>query len=194
MKKQTALSLALLLSSASAFANAPFFSAAIEAGGDTLASLTDGTELTAGGDFYLALGYESTIPSMSNLSVLASLGWKYGSLTASDGDASIVRFPLEMLIQSTLNEKIKLAAGITYHLAPSYDETSPGIASLTLDFDNAIGFVIQGAYGLSKQSSLGLRFTAIDYTINSVSLNGTSFNVGGTIDGSSLGLFYNQSF
>jgi len=193
MKKQTTLSIALLLSSASAFADARFFTAAIEAGGDTLVSLTDGTELTAGGDFYLALGYEKSISSMENLSALASIGWKYGSLTATNGDASIVRFPLELLIQSKISEKVKLAAGITYHLAPSYDETRSG-SSLTTNFDNAVGFVIQGGYGLSKQSSLGLRFTAIDYTINKISLNGTSFNVGGTVDGSSLGLYYNLSF
>jgi len=194
MKKQTTLSIALLLSSASAFADAPFFTAAIEAGGDTLASLTDGTELTAGGDFYLALGYEKSIPSMENLSALASIGWKYGSLTATDGDASIVRFPLELLIQSKISEKVKLAAGITYHLAPSYDETSPGVSNLTIDFDNAVGFVVQGGYSFSKQSSIGLRFTVIDYTINKISLNGTNFNVGGTVDGSSLGLYYNLSF
>ncbi|MDQ7016244.1 MAG: outer membrane beta-barrel protein [Gammaproteobacteria bacterium] len=194
MKKQTTLALGLILTSSVALADAPFFTASFEAGGDTLAELTDGTELTAGGDFYLALGYEVSIPNSKSLSVLSSIGWKYGSLVASDGDADLTRFPLELIIQSSVSDKVKLGAGLSYHLAPTYNETSPGIASLTIDFDNALGFVLQGGYSLSKQSSIGVRFTAIDYKINTLSFNGSNFKVNDTIDASSFGLFYNYNF
>ena len=135
-------------------------------GGDTLVPVTfqDGTTETlkanegfyvGGGVAYIFLDY--------NLEAELSASWKYVGVTASNGDVSFTRFPLEAMVFYPWSWG-RVGAGLTYHLNPKISTSGVVPSSFSADFDNAAGAVIQAEYRPSDNLGLGVRYTALTYT------------------------------
>lgn len=153
------------------------FFGALSNGGETLAETTDGQDLRAGGLLQFSAGIEN--PVSDDLVLQTMFGLKFDSITASDGDASFARYPIDVsLIKRT--EKFELGMGLSYHMNPKFDIN--GAISGTLNFDDALGTTL--AMGIrSNKAAIGARFTFIDY-------KGGGF----TVDGNNLGLYCSLNF
>jgi len=207
MIRSSLFALACLLLTVPAQAGNPFVTMAIEYGGDTLAedNALYSSKLKAGGFVYLALGYR--IPLMTPLSLSSSIGFKNDSLLVSNGEADFIRFPLELILQAKVSPRLSIGGGLSYHMAPSYRDNFPqpnqptqsNFDKFIIDFDNALGVVLQTTYRLARQGDrtetpdgveqistggfdIGARYTFIDYE---------SPDLISTINGDSLGLFFN---
>ncbi len=109
--------------------------------------------------------------------VFAKLGLSYmrDSVSASDGDASFDKFPLDLLIMTQVNN-VKIGAGLTYHLNPTYEQDTDYDGSYEVEFDNALGFMIEGDLTLPNSNvEFGLRYTKIDYEFNGFEIDGNGF-------------------
>ncbi len=144
-------------------------------GGETLVDTGD-EELKAGSG--LLFGGFVQVPLTSNNAqpVFAKLGMSYmrDSISASDGDASFDKFPIDALVMTQVNN-VKFGAGLTYHLNPTYEEDSD-YGDYEVEFDNALGFIVEGDLTLPNSSvEFGLRYTKIDYEVNGIEFDGNGF-------------------
>jgi hypothetical protein len=155
--------------------------AGIDSGGDDLVSVVydDSTtdEIKAGELSHIATGIEfSTMPSVNPcLRTEINIGWKFDSITASNGSIKWGRYPLEIL-QFIKLENCYVGAGLTYHINPTL-EGSDFAEDLNADFDNALGYLLEAGYGITEGWSLGCRFTFIDYSVNNVDVSGNSVGI-----------------
>jgi len=201
MIRSSLFALTCLLLTAPAQAGNPFFSMAIEYGGDTLAedNALYSSKLKAGGFVYVALGYR--VPLLAPLSLSSSIGFKNDNLLVSNGEADFTRFPLELILQAKISPRLSIGGGLSYHMAPSYRDNFSNQSSFNkfiIDFDNATGVVLQATYRLARQGDrtedqegveqistggfdIGARYTFIDYE---------SPTLTHVINGDSLGLFF----
>ncbi len=145
-------------------------------GGETLAETDNNEELeTASG---LLFGGFVQIPLTQNnvQPVFAKLGLSYmrDSIDAEDGDASFDKFPIDALVMTQINN-VKVGAGLTYHLNPTYKIDASGFNE-EFEFDNALGFIVEGDLTLPNSNvEFGLRYTHIDYEINGFEVDGNGF-------------------
>lgn len=152
-------------------------------GGDTLVTVLfqDGStdKIKANEGFYIGGGIAYIFPDY-NLETELSASWKYVGITASNGDVSFTRFPLEAMVFYPWAWG-RVGAGLTYHVNPELSSSGvPG--GLNVEFDNAVGAVIQAEYRPSDNLGFGLRYTALDYTIGGTDVKASG--VGLTISGS----------
>jgi hypothetical protein len=157
-----------------------FLYGAMTFGGETLATTGD-YDLDAGGKFHLAAGYEKPL----NWGAFRiTFGYKFDSLEADNGDASISRLPVEAVVYKRLAERHKLGGGLVYEISPEYEINIDGDGSNTFDFDNAVG--VTGFYSYSIGSyEWGLRHTFIEYESRLVS---------GVINADNTGLYFVYKF
>lgn len=152
-------------------------------GGDTLVTVLfqDGSTDTikANEGFYIGGGIAYIFRDY-NIETEFSASWKYVGITASNGDVTFTRFPLEAMVFYPWSWG-RVGAGLTYHLNPELSSSGvPG--GLNVDFDNAVGGVIQAEYRPSENLGFGLRYTALDYSLGGTDINASG--VGLTISGS----------
>ena len=152
-------------------------------GGDTLVTVqfVDGStdSIKANEGFYIGGGIAYIFPDY-NLEAELSASWKYVGITASNGDVSFTRFPLEAMVFYPWSWG-RVGAGLTYHVNPNLK--SSGLSSnFDVEFDNAVGAVVQAEYRPSDNLGFGLRYTALDYTIGGFDVKASG--VGITISGS----------
>ncbi len=139
----------------------PVLKMGFDFGGDKIATTTSGGSIKGNDGLFLG-GGASILTDSKDIEVEVTLSWKYANLTASDGDLSFTRFPLDALVFYRLPQ-FRVGGGLTYHLNPKF--SGSGVAS-SLDgfkFDNAVGLVLQGDYLIGKKFSLGLRYTTLEY-------------------------------
>jgi hypothetical protein len=136
---------------------------ALTFGGDTLATASnedgDDVDLDAGGLFHLALGYEKRLGWGG---IRATLGYKFDTLDADNGDAEITRFPLEAVVYKSFGERHRLGGGLVHELSPQYELSIDGLGSNTFDFEDATGFVAYYGYSIGALE-WGARYTIIEY-------------------------------
>lgn len=109
------------------------------------------------------------------------------------GLQNAARFILQALPYFTSNNH-RFGIGATLHLNPIYDEKVDGIKA-EIEFDNAFGFVVDYGYSWNNQVSyLGVRYTAIDYEIDSVEFNGAKFPFSDELDGSNIEFYATFAF
>jgi|GEM_PF-2835909 len=163
----------------------------LSGGGDDIAVMTNGDHIKAGELLYFGAGYNFSLSNDNSLFLRSMLGIKFVTISANNGDLKFTRFPLDFIFIKRL-EAFSLGAGPTYHLSPSYDGTINGVSS-NIDFDNSLGFLVQGSYYFGQQTELGVRLTAIDYKTNTPILlpDGT---VTQKLSGNSVGVFLMTSF
>jgi hypothetical protein len=136
-----------------------------DAGGDKMATVQyengDDNDIKAGEIANLNIGVIIQ-NGTSDFETQFTIGWKFDSSSAENGDLSFNRYPIELL-QFYKPGRFRFGGGITYQMNPSLDGS--GFASdIKVDFDNALGFVLQGDF-LFDLYYAGLRYTNIEYEV-----------------------------
>jgi len=138
-------------------------------GGDSIQEFEfdDGStdSVDAGGGLFFGASVQSRVYQASDLPIDAKFGFSYmfDSVSASNGDASFSRFPIDLILMSQI-ANISFGAGMTYHLNPEYELDLDG-SSGTLPFDDALGtkFELNYHFEQSPQTSMGIEYTSITY-------------------------------
>lgn len=133
-------------------------------GGDTLTTVpfTDGTTASIDTNEGLLLGGGVAIANADyTWQTEVTLSWKYQAITAANGDLKWTRWPLEAVTFYQLPQ-FRFGGGLTYHLNPTL-EGDGVVSNINMDFDNALGFVLQADYRLDEAIAFGLRYTVIEY-------------------------------
>ena len=163
----------------------------LSGGGDDIAIMTSGDKIKAGELLYFGAGYNYSLNSDNTLFLRSMLGFKFVAIDAKNGDLEFTRFPLDFILIKRF-DAFSLGAGPTYHLSPNYEGTINGVSS-KIDFDNSLGFLVQGSYYFAQQTELGIRLTSIDYkTSTPITLPGGT--VANELNGNSIGIFLMTSF
>lgn len=160
-------------------------------GGDDMAVVTNGNDLQAGQLLNLGIGYDFDLNSAKTLRLRTGVNYKFDSVDASNGEADFDRWPLDLLLISRQGN-FSLGAGITYHLSPSFEATINGVTS-NVDFDDALGFLLQAGYMIGERTEIGARVTLIEYETDRpvVSVSGALTN---KVDGDSFGVYITTGF
>jgi hypothetical protein len=159
-------------------------------GGDNLVTAQfsngDSGTLTAGGGVYLAVGATVTplwIGNAVGLGLGGDIGWKYDSLSASNGSVDMSRFPLDLWVQTLIaftdNWYLHVLAGP--HKESGVNLSGSGVVTGGADFDSPWGWMAQAGFYTTTSwhvaCAFGLRYTGVHYTF-----------AGQTIDASNIGL------
>jgi len=161
---------AMLLGTASA-AHAtdvrPMIKAAADFGGDTLVTVvfTDGARESIKANELLSLGAGVSIVNQAgDIEAEVSLSYKFALISASNGDVTFSRWPIDALVFYRLPE-LRLGGGLTYHINPKL--SGSGVASgLDASFDDALGLLLQADYRVTPKINLGIRYTSLDYKLH----------------------------
>lgn len=157
-------------------------------GGDKVATAsfvgggTESIRANAGMHFFGGLLLGQNKPG--GVSLQTTIGIKYDSIDASNGDLSWTAYPLEALVFYN-TQYVRVGLGVSYHLNPELD--GDGVAgNVSARFDDSAGFVAQVEYrATSVPFTVGLRYTDIDYS-HPLLRN--------AVDGSGIGLTMSYAF
>jgi hypothetical protein len=151
----------------------------LDGGGTRLAkvTMTDGStqSLSAGGLFTIAAGLLFA-PASTPIAVEATVGYKVDDVTASNGQLKFDRWPLELLASYRI-DRHRLGGGVTRHGAPTYEIAVDGSPTSRVEFDDAVGAIVQYAYGDVSGNlywDVGARLTFIEYRAPGDSVSGNS--------------------
>ena len=175
------IGLGLLVLNTSANAASLVLEAGIHFGGDELAraTYTNGSTTTIDAGALFSLGVGVGLDLAPNVESRITFGIKTDDTTASNGDISFTRYPIDVLFLYKTGDW-KLGAGITYHLNPKL-EGGGVVSGLRADFDDALGVLLEADYDL-RIMYLGARVTFIEYeSIPTATVRRA------TIDGNSIG-------
>ena len=136
-----------------------FISIGFGFGGDTLAE-TSADKLTAGGG--VSIDYGKTIVGSNYYQYQFSMGVKAENLNASNGSASFIRFPVEVIVLK-MKRGFRFGGGLSYHLNPAYK-----MPTFEEDFDNALGLIGQFDIITKKSSMISLRYEWLNYKPNNL--------------------------
>lgn len=129
-------------------------------GGDVIYNVADGPDLRAGGGLHAAYGFRFTNDEAESVVIDIKLGAKLS--IAEEGKLSFWRFPVDLELQTRINEDFGLGFGITYHFKPKLiDDTGPSV--VTSDVEPGIGSYVSLEYRISNDFSIGSRYTSINY-------------------------------
>jgi hypothetical protein len=159
-----------------------YFELGYEAGGDELIGTTTGDSISAGGGAKFAAGFQSPVGDDDSASVRLVLGYLTDSVDAYNGDADIstVTFDAMYIFNSGSH---RFGIGPTVHINPKYSDNVAGYAPLDIEFDNAVGLMFEYGYKVTPQFEVGARWTNIEYTKNSA-----------TLDAGGIGIFLSNGF
>jgi len=125
-------------------------------------------------------------------SLQSSIGYHTDSVGQSDDDITFDRYPLELIPFYNFGNH-RLGAGLSYHLSPELDLKE--LDGPKVDFDNALGWLVEYDYSFSGWESggfvLGIRHVWIDYEVDEVNGNRVS---GNEFDGDHVGIHVNYMF
>ena len=146
-----------------------------EGGGDTLISTTLGEDINAGGGVNYVIGIQNKVGEKGD-SLSLSLGYMIQSMDASNGTAEISTLTFDA-IYSIPKDVHRFGIGASYHMGPTYKDNIAGFSPLKIEFDNALGLVLQYSYAFSPRFQIGARITEMDYEVNGLSLDAGSFGI-----------------
>lgn len=163
-----------------------YFELSAEQGGETYASaersgyyytaFTTEDEVNLGGGLKLALGIENVVGEDKDRTLSFSLGFIRRRLDASNGDADFDVITFDS-IYSWLFEKHQFGAGASYHIGPEFSSDIDGFAPVKIEFDDAIGLILQYRYELTPGFHFGIRLTEMDYETDEISDDATSIGL-----------------
>lgn len=143
----------------------------------------DGKDVEAGELVYFFGGInlsKNQTPWSSQL----TLGYHFGGVLTGSDSVKFTRMPIDLLFTGRFG-KHAISTGGTYHLNPKLDISDLGLKNVR--FSNAAGAIIQYAYFSNDRSSIGIRYTKIEYEVNERYYTGK-------FDGSHIGLFLTGYF
>jgi outer membrane protein with beta-barrel domain len=156
----------------------PVLRGGYDTGGDKIvtAIFSNGStkSIKANEGFYVG-GGASFLNDSKNIETEVTANVKYASITASNGDITWIRYPLEALVFYRMPQ-FRVGGGVTYHVGPKLSGSGV-VGGLNVKVDDALGVVLQGDYLFTQKASLGLRYTNLSYKANGVSANSNGVGV-----------------
>ena len=137
-----------------------------------------------GGMFKLSMGVE--IPLFDKLMLSIAYGYQFeeGNGVVSDVDGSEVRHKVSRQTVDVVPfyniGRHRVGVGAAVHLNPKYvvnrkapavEQTSAFNENTDYIFDDAVGYIIQYDYLVTKNTSVGVRYTNISYDLDSITTN-----------------------
>ena len=160
------------------------FNLGIDFGGDDLATVYyvggDTSDVKAGELLSFSGGL---MYSAQKVDTMLTIGYKFDSATASNGDIKYSRYPVDLLALYKI-KKFRLGGGLTYHINPTLKGDGYA-ANINVALDDALGFLIQTDFIIIPSLTVGLRYTIIDYDVS---------NSNDSVDGNSFGLIFGAIF
>ncbi len=154
----------------------PVIEAGLYAGGDELVDVqfvnAPSQSIDAGGLIDLSAGL--LLPVSDSVDAQLTLGYRFDTIDGSNGSIDWSRFPLEAKLFFNA-QRSRFGLGVTYHLSPELEGS--GIVSGRQAFEDAAGVVAEWDYTGWERGYLGLKFTAIDYEVGTLSVNGNSLGL-----------------
>ncbi len=155
------------------------YKAGLDTGGDTLVTVTfvggETEKIKANEGLFFGAGV-SIVNDTKDIETEITLNYKIDEVTASNGDITFSRWPIDALVFYRL-PAVRFGGGLTYHLNP--DLSGSGVVSgLNAQFKDALGVLLQVDWRITDKLSLGARYTALDYEIEGVSGSIKSNGVG----------------
>lgn len=147
-------------------------------------------EIQAGGYFRGSFGAE--FPVAENIAFSASVGFLYDQITGDLNDGSggqgyaTFKTTVVDFLGFYMLDRHRFGIGGSFHYEPKFDYKEQGagfLAHSVYRFSSALGASIQYDYLVSKNTTLGIRYTDISYDFNDVTVGdyvggvGTQFNV-----------------
>lgn len=182
----SAASLGVAASTAAALDSKFHYQLGYDTGGDTLVNVTftsgDTASIRANRGVYIGGGV-SLVNEAQDVETEISLSYKIDDITASNGDVTWTRWPIDAVVFYRW-PTIRLGAGATYHLDPKL-HSSGVVSGLNVEFKDSLGFLLQMDYRIDKRINIGLRYTMMDYEVQgsgaSVSANGIGVIFSGSL-------------
>lgn len=177
----------------------PVLSIGLTGGGDTIATAkySNGTSqnINAGGLVQLGGGVlwqASDIPLATQFSV----NYHVDGFSASNGDGTFDRMPIELAFFYTGVDKWRFGGGVRFVQSPKYKSHIDNVSDQQLNFKNTTGLLIEGGYGFTPHMWLSLRLVSEKYKPTTYTANGVTTDVSNTAsyDGSHIGLNFMYAF
>jgi hypothetical protein len=120
--------------------------------------------------------------------MMLSANYHVDGITASNGDMSFRRYPIEALAYYTGVESFRFGGGIRVVTSPEASLTINGSTEKKV-FDNATGYVAELGYKMGPYSWVNFRYVSEKYQLKTyTSTSGTTTPPVGTYDGSHFGV------
>ena len=155
---------------------------AFEGGGDDLIGTNTGDDISAGGGIKFAIGVQNPVNYAGNASIRLSLGYLFDDIDAANGDAEIETFTFDALYAVNSGPHT-FGFGGTLHIEPEYRDNVIGFPRERIQFDDALGVLLQYGYHFTHGLELGVRLSSLDYEAGN-----TSYDAGG------FGIFISNGF
>jgi len=156
----------------------------LHSGGDDVvtAAFTDGSSEDIKAGEFLSLDF-GVAWDMGILEARATAGWKYDTITATNGDLDFSRYTGQFLLLFAASDW-RFGGGATYHFNIELDGS--GVAeSADAEFDDAVGYIAEIDYYFDEKAYVGLQYTNIEY--DRLTTFGQS---AATFDASSIGIIF----
>ena len=159
-------------------------SGGLQNGGDTLQEVVDaGTgevleKLKAGGFFNVRVGGVLALGQASDWSVEMTAGYLYDEVNSNinvNDNAKFERATVEVIPFYNFGRQ-RIGFGATYHFNPKFEQTA-GVGNVEIEFDDAVGGILQYDVMYNQQLSVGFRATYIQYELGSLSVDAPSFGM-----------------
>jgi hypothetical protein len=159
-------------------------SAGLQNGGDTLQQVIDvGTgevveKLKAGGFFNVRIGGVMALGEASDWSVEMTAGYLYDEVNSNinvNDNAKFERATVEVIPFYNFGRQ-RVGLGATYHFSPKFEQTA-GVGNVEVEFDDAVGGILQYDVMYNQQLSVGFRASYIQYELGSLSVDAPSFGM-----------------
>ncbi len=169
------------------------FNLGLTYGGDNIFTATtttgDNKNVKGGGIIQFGLGGLYQFES-APIALMLSANYHADSVTASNGDLSFHRYPIEALSYYTGIERFRLGGGVRIVNSPEASRTINGTTDKIV-FDNATGYVAELGYQLAQNSWVNFRYVSEKYQGKThTTTTGTSIPMTGAkpYDGSHFGV------
>lgn len=139
-------------------------------------------DIDVGGGGKIAIGIHQVLGEEENRSITLSLGYLFDDIDATNGDAEYDTITVDAIYGFHFGAH-RLGVGASYHKDPEFEVDLDGFPSQSVEFDDALGLVVQYSYVIQSRFHIGLRLTEMDYDVN-----------GTTLDAASVGMFFAYAY
>jgi hypothetical protein len=152
-------------------------------GGDTIVggSYTNGDSFKIKAGQFLQLGAGAEYKIDSEWSASAAISYHFDSESGTNGEMSFSRLPMEFLAHYTVNENLKLSAGVRSSQSAKFKDTTGQLNPSSLSFKTTLGIVLEGELflGDSKKTAVTFRYVMESFKEK---------NTGVKLDGNHVGI------
>ena len=160
----------------------PVFKLGYDFGGDTLVTANGSTKsIKANEGFFMGVG-ASIFNDARNVEGELSISYKFQTIDANNANLQFTRFPFDALLFYR-QYRYRVGGGLTYHLNPKV-QGSGAAAGSNVNYEDALGAILQGDYLFGTKTAAGLRYTMLQYKATS--------GAGGTARGDGFGLVFSM--